>query len=397
MDCRETRTLLTAFHDGELPAADRARVEEHLGGCPGCGALLADMARADAAAGVPDPGPGYWDRFNARVMERVGREAEGPGVTVLRPKRGWVRQQLRYLVPAAAAAALVVVVVRHVVLPPGGPTPTVPPAVLQPAAPDSAEQRAAREVRESPAAAQREPAAVARRVPEGSSRIDGAPAVRQGKPDTGPGSGPKVSAPSPSPAADERFAAVTREERGNPADRSRTEAKERTSADRAAVTTGKDAPSPPPAVAGRGAPAVSPPVAASGGFSSRVAGERQKMAAESREAETMPAAKAESVSLAKAPGAASPCELARSLAAQGRWKEAEAAQRACLAQDRSAPAQEKGLVFLAELLDRQDRFADADAVIAEVHRQFPRSLPLDLYRQQRPMVQKQQVPAPVTR
>jgi hypothetical protein len=367
MDCRETRALLTAFHDGELPAADRARVEEHLGGCPGCGALLADMARADAAAGVPDPGPGYWDRFNARVMERVGREADGPGVTVLRPKRGWVRQQLRYLVPAAAAAALVVVVVRHVALPPGPPAPTVPPAVLQPAAPDSTGERPPREMRESPATTRREPAAVARRAPEESNRV-----------------------------AEERFATVTREERDNLADRSRTEEKERTSADRAAVPTGKDAPSPPPPVADRGAPAGSPPVAASGGISSRVAGEQQKMAAESRAAEPMPAAKAESASLAKAP-AASPCELARSLSAQGRWKEAEDAQRACLAQDRSAPAQEKGLVFLAELLDRQSRFADADAVIAEVHRQFPQSLPLDLYRQQRPMVQKQQVPAPVTR
>ena len=105
-DCRETQTLLTAFHDGELPAADRARVEEHLRGCPECGARLADLARADLAAGVPDPGPAYWDRFNARVMDRVEREADVPGGTILRPKHGWMRQQLRYLIPAAAAAAL---------------------------------------------------------------------------------------------------------------------------------------------------------------------------------------------------------------------------------------------------------------------------------------------------
>jgi hypothetical protein len=378
MDCRETQALLTAFHDGELPAADRARVEQHLGGCPGCGALLAGMARADAAAGVPDPGPGYWDRFNARVMERVEREAESPGVTVLRPKRGWVRQQLRYLVPAAAAAALVVVVVRHVALPPGAPAPTVPPAARQPAGTEPTGERMAKADIESRTTEKKEGPAVARRVPEETTRVAGAPA-----------------APPPA-VAEERFAAVPREERGDLADRPRTEEKERTSADRAAVSAGKDAPSPAPPVADRGAPAVSPPVAASGGISPRAAGERQKMAAESRAAETMPAAKAESASLAKAPGT-SPCELARSLAAQGRWKEAETAQRACLAQDRSAPTQEKGLVFLAELLDRQSRFADADAVIAEVHRQFPRSLPLDLYRQQRPMVQRQQVPAPVTR
>jgi hypothetical protein len=103
-------------------------------------------------------------------------------------------------------------------------------------------------------------------------------------------------------------------------------------------------------------------------------------------------------SLASEPSrAASPCERARALAVQERWREAEAVQRACLAQDPSAPAREKGLVFLAELLDRQARFAEADAVISEVDRQFPQSRPLDLYRQQRPMVQKQPMTAPVTR
>jgi hypothetical protein len=82
------------------------------------------------------------------------------------------------------------------------------------------------------------------------------------------------------------------------------------------------------------------------------------------------------------------------LAAQERWREAESAQRSCLARDPSSPAQEKGLVFLAELLDRQTRFADADAVIAEVDRIYPQSRPLDLYRQQRPMVQKRPMMAP---
>jgi len=101
--------------------------------------------------------------------------------------------------------------------------------------------------------------------------------------------------------------------------------------------------------------------------------------------------------IAKESSSASPCDQARGLAARERWRDAEAAQRACLAQDRSATAQEKGLVFLAELLDRQARFADADAVIAEVGRKFPQSRPLDLYRQQRPMVQKRPTPAPVTR
>ena len=293
MDCRETQTLLTAFHDGELPDADRARVEEHLRGCPECGGLHADLARADEAAGVPDPGPGYWDRFNARVAERIEQEAEGPGGAVLRPKQGWMRQQLRFLVPAVAAAALVLVVVRYGGRNPVAPTPTVPPAVAVTAAKKTKD------------------AAVARPVPEESNRAAEAPAA-------------------------------------------------------------------PPLPTYRTAPAGSPPLT---------------------EAEPKLAAKAESVSGMRTgkDSSASPCEMARTLAAQGRLKEAESAQRACLAQDPSPPTQEKGLIFLAELLDRQARFPEADAVLTEVHRQFPKSLPLDLYRQQRPMVQKQQMPAPVSR
>lgn len=330
MDCRETQALLTAFHDGELSADDRAGVEEHLGGCRECGAALADMARADRAAGVPDPGPAYWDRFNARVMDRVEREADGPKVTVLRPKGGWMRQQLRYLVPAAAAAALVVVVVRYGGMNPGGPATAVPPAVNGQAAVPS-EERMAKAKPESRAAA---PAA--------------------------------MSAP------------------------------------------------PPPPMTFRSAPASPSPVTAADGMLSEMQAWRKKTAAaDSLTAERQVAAKAESASgtmaakdmSAKAPQPASivkarpeageapsrdasPCELARTLADRKRFREAEVAQRACLAQDRSAPAQEKGLVFLAELLDRQARFVEADAVIAEVEKRNPQSRPLDLYRQQRPMVQK---------
>jgi hypothetical protein len=396
MDCRETQTLLTAFHDGELPAADRARVEEHLRGCPKCGALLADLARADQAAGVPDPGPAYWDRFNARVMDRVEREADGPRVAILRPKHGWMRQQFRYLLPAAAAAALVVVVVRYGGMYPGAPTPAVPPAVSEPAPPDSARQRIVKAEPESRATKTAESTAVARRVP-------------------------------PPPIAKEQFTAVTRDEQDHLADRSLSAGREEASRDRTAAPAAMSVPSPPP-MTFRGAPTGSPPATAEDGISSGFQDGRKKMAeASALTAEQQGAGKGESVpgirmakdksaeapqavslgksrskagpaSLASAPSRdASPCELARTLAGQGRLRDAEAAQRACLAQDRSAPAQEKGLVFLAELLDRQVRFAEADAVIAEVYRQFPQSRPLDLYRQQRPMVQKQPATVPVTR
>ena len=385
MDCRETQTLLTAFHDGELPAAERARVEEHLRGCPECVALLADLARVDQAAGVPDPGPAYWDRFNARVMDRVEREADGPRVTVLRPKGGWMRQQLRYLVPAAAAAALVVMVVRYGGMDSVAPTPAAPP-------PDRHKSETKR------------------------SLIRGRAAGAAGMPPV----------PPPVPAK-ERFDTVTREERDRLADRSVAGGDGEASRDRAAAPAAVSVPSPPP-MAFRSAPAGSPPVTAADGMTQGSQAERKKMErAAAPMAEQQGAGKAESASgmnmakdqsaetpaevslgktrskagpspLASAPSrTASPCELARALAERERFREAEDAQRACLAQDPSAPAQEKGLVFLAELLDRQARFAEADAVITEVDRQFPQSRPLDLYRQQRPMVQKQPMAVPVLR
>ncbi|UCD47563.1 MAG: zf-HC2 domain-containing protein [Deltaproteobacteria bacterium] len=303
MDCRETQTLLTAFHDGELPDADRTRVENHLRDCPECGRLLADLARADEVAGVPDPGPGYWSRFNARVADRIEQEAEDPGPAVLRPKQGWMRQQLRFLVPAVAAAALVVVVVRFGGRTPVAPTSTHPPAgsVTEPSALDAAGQRTAKGEMVSPAAS------------------------------------PPVT--EPQFAAKEEAPSGLRTEK----DQIALEAPPATSVGTARAKAG---PSPLP----------SPP--------------------------------------ARAP---SPCEMARTLSAQEHLREAEAAQRECLAQDPAPPTQEKGLIFLAELLDRQARFAEADEVLTEVHRQFPKSLPLTLYRQQRPTVQKQHTPAPAAR
>ncbi len=377
MDCRETQPLLTALHDGELPAAERVRVEEHLRGCPECAVLLADLARVDRATGIPDPGPAYWDRFNARVMDRVEREADGPRVAVLRPKGGWMRQPLRYLVPLAAAAALVVVVVRYGGMHPGAPAPTVPPALSEPAAPDSTGQRVAKAEPESRATKKEESSAGAGRVP-------------------------------PSILANERVAAVSREERDRPADRSLPAGNEEASRDRAAAPAATGVPSQPPmtfqgatdgrewpsAGAGRDAtgsvaPAAgSPPVTAAIGMPPGMQAQQKKLAgAAAPMAEQQGAGKAESPSgmrKAKEPSTGSPCELARTMAAKERFREAEVAQRACLAQDRSAVAQEKGLVFLAELLDRLERFAEADAVITEVDRQFPHSRPLDLYRRQRP-------------
>ena len=341
MDCRETQKLLSAFHDGELSAADRARVEEHLRGCPECVALLADLARADHAAGAPDPGPEYWDRFNARVMERVEQEAAGAKVTALRPKHGWMRQQFRYLVPAAAAAVLVAVVVRYGGMHPGAPPPTTPSAAIERAAPEPAGVRGANVEPEPRSMKKTESAAVVRPAP-------------------------------PSVLAKERFSTVTREERDRLAAPSLQAGNVGGSRHRTTAPAAIGVPSPSPLRTIQGAPAGSPPAAAD-------------------------AESASGMRIAKGPPAGSPCELARELAARERFPEAEEAQRACLAGDLDASSREKGLVFLAELLDRQARFSEADAVLAEVEKQYPRSRPLDRYRQRRPMVQKQPKAVPVTR
>lgn len=363
MDCRKTQPQLTAFHDGELPDANRVRVEEHLRGCPGCRALLADLARADEAAGVPDPGPGYWDRFNTRLEDRIEREAEGPRVAVLRPKQGWMRQQLRFFVPAVAAAALVVVVVRYGGLNPGAPTPTIPQAVSEPAGPDSAGQRVAKAKLEPPATEKKVGAAAARRAPAESSRAAEVPAAP-------PPSMTYRSAPAGSPQVTETDGIHSR---------AQVEQKN---------------------MEGAAAPATELQLAAKAESASGLMIEKDQSVAEAPSAMSVGKARAKadpSPPTSDSRRSASPCELARTLAAQGRLREAEAAQRACLAQDQSAPTQEKGLIFLAELLDRQSRFAEADSVITEVDRQFPQSRPLDLYRRQRPMVQKQLVPVPSIR
>ena len=129
--------------------------------------------------------------------------------------------------------------------------------------------------------------------------------------------------------------------------------------------------------------------------------ERREMAeATALKSERKAAGKAISASvagIAKGAAAGSPCDRARELAGRQRIREAEAAARACLAGDLDAPSREKALVFLAELLDRQARFSEADTVIAEVENRYPRSRPLALYLRERPLVQKDPAEVPVMR
>jgi hypothetical protein len=249
---------------------------------------------------------------------------------------------------------------------PGTPAPTAPAAVSEPAAPDAAGERKAAAEPESDG--QGWPGAGAGR--DATDSIAPARATKKAE-------SAAVLRRVPIPVLDdERPAPAAREERDLLADRPLPAGNVGASQDRAAAPAGIGVSSPPP-TAFRSAPVGSPTVA-----------EQQA---------TGKATSASGIRSGKESPAGSPCELARALAERKRIREAEGAQRACLAGDLDAPSRENGLIFLAELLDRQTRFADADGVIAEVDRLYPQSRPLDLYRQQRPMVQKRPMTAPGTR
>lgn len=61
MTCREVVELMTDYLDGVLSAADRARFEQHLTGCDGCKAYLAQLRTTRRLMGqiahepVPEP------------------------------------------------------------------------------------------------------------------------------------------------------------------------------------------------------------------------------------------------------------------------------------------------------------------------------------------------------
>ena len=53
--CRQAVELMTDYLDGALPPRDRARLDEHLAGCPHCAEYLAQIRDVVAAAGRVEP------------------------------------------------------------------------------------------------------------------------------------------------------------------------------------------------------------------------------------------------------------------------------------------------------------------------------------------------------
>jgi hypothetical protein len=70
MNCDKAKSLLGWFYDGELNAADRKLVTEHVDHCPDCAgelAALADLDRASRQLVTLEPAPDLWNRIARRL------------------------------------------------------------------------------------------------------------------------------------------------------------------------------------------------------------------------------------------------------------------------------------------------------------------------------------------
>ncbi len=74
MTCDDARDLLEAYHDGELGADDRARIEAHLQGCAACARELAGLrALSDRVRGLGRPP--VPDSLAGRIAVRLAQDA----------------------------------------------------------------------------------------------------------------------------------------------------------------------------------------------------------------------------------------------------------------------------------------------------------------------------------
>jgi anti-sigma factor RsiW len=85
MSCAQPRRLLDAWLDGELDAATRAQIGEHLEGCAACGALRAErevLRDTIRRAGLREPAP---SRVADAVRGAIARAAQGAPLARHRP------------------------------------------------------------------------------------------------------------------------------------------------------------------------------------------------------------------------------------------------------------------------------------------------------------------------
>jgi len=93
MNLEHVQEQLSAYLDGELEGAARARVEAHVSACAACREELEELRALDVdlrRLPEPEPGPQYWSRFVQRVEARLpARPATGPAAPFERVA-GWL-------------------------------------------------------------------------------------------------------------------------------------------------------------------------------------------------------------------------------------------------------------------------------------------------------------------
>jgi anti-sigma factor RsiW len=110
MDCSEVRELIAAHLDGELPAAERSAVDQHVEGCPQCAGARAGLAalrqRVRAVGSFEMPG-----ELEVRARALI---AEASAETGARPWRRLALLAASHVAVAVAGAALALVLAwRH--------------------------------------------------------------------------------------------------------------------------------------------------------------------------------------------------------------------------------------------------------------------------------------------
>jgi len=99
---------LSEYADGELAAAERAAVEDHLAGCADCRIALDELRAVMArAAALDDPAPprDLWPGVAAQIAALAARR---PRVSPFR--RAWSAQRVSFTLPQLAAASLALMV-----------------------------------------------------------------------------------------------------------------------------------------------------------------------------------------------------------------------------------------------------------------------------------------------
>jgi hypothetical protein len=113
-DCRTSKERMLEALYGELDAAEKERLDDHLRSCPDCASeysALAETLRLMDRRERPDPGPdfweGYWDRLSKRMLWEAIEEGRSPSPATR--LIGAFRRLPRWSLQAAGAAALIII------------------------------------------------------------------------------------------------------------------------------------------------------------------------------------------------------------------------------------------------------------------------------------------------